>query len=420
MERERRRRNAWVALLLLLLLLVVALFFMRSCAKRATAPPDDRTAGAGSAAQAPGGEAPPAAKPPAEVLGPATIAAPAEVRAGAKFVVQWTGPDNPKDYVTIVSKDAKDQEYGSYRETKEGHEVELVAPVVPGACEVRYVTGGSRTVLARSPLVVTAAEATLEAPEGIVLGKPVTITWSGPDDPGDYVTIVMRGTPDHVHGNYTETKHGSPLDVTAPTTPGEAEVRYVTGKGHRVLARRPLKILPAEVSLSAPDEAMGGATISVEWTGPDNKGDYLTVVSPGARDADYGNYRETREGSPLELLMPVEDGEHELRYVTGQDRKVLGRRTIRLRVPEATLTGPDEVAAGAAFTVEWTGPAYARDYVTIVPAGADDAKYGSYADVSGGSPAKLTAPEEAGDMELRYVAGQGRKVLARRPIRVTR
>lgn len=419
MERERRRRTAWVVLLLLLLL-VVALILMRSCAQRAPAPPDDRTAGAGTTAQAPPGEAPRAAGREAEVLGPATLSAPAEVRAGAKFTVTWTGPDNPKDYVTIVSKDAKDAEYGSYRETKEGHEVELAAPVVPGACEVRYVTGGSRTVLARTPVVVTAAEATLDAPKGIVLGTPVTIAWSGPDDPGDYVTIVMEGTPDHVHGNYAETRHGSPLDVTAPTTPGDAEVRYVTGKGHRVLARRPLKILPAEVSLSAPDEAVGGTTISVEWTGPDNKGDYVTIVLPGARDADYGNYRETREGSPLSLLMPVEEGERELRYVTGQDRRVLARRTIRLRIPAATLSGPEEVAAGAAFTVEWTGPAYSGDYVTIVPKGADDAKYGSYSDVNAGSPAKLLAPKEAGDAELRYVASQGRKVLARRPIRVTR
>ena len=288
-----------------------------------------------------------------------------------------------------------------------------------GACEVRYVTGGSRTVLARAPLAVTAAQASLEAPAEIVLGKPVTIAWSGPDDPGDYVTIVMQGTPDAVYGNYTETKQGSPLRVTAPVTPGEAEVRYITGQGNRVLARRPLRLLPAEVSLSAPDEAPAGATISVAWSGPDNAGDYVTVVVPGAREADYGSYRETREGSPLTLLMPVEEGEHELRYVTGQDRRVLARRTIRLRVPAATLSAPDQIAAGAAFTLEWTGPGYSGDYLTIVPAGAADAQYGSYSDVSAGSPATLSAPKEPGDAELRYVAGQGRKVLARRPIRVT-
>ena len=80
---------------------------------------------------------------------------------------------------------------------------------------------------------------------------------------------------------------------------------------------------------------------------------------------------------------------------------------------------PDEIAAGGSFEVEWTGPAHSGDYVTIVPAGASDADYRSYSDVSAGSPAKLTAPKEPGDAEIRYVAAQGRKVLERRAIRVT-
>jgi len=416
MTEERRRSKAWIVLLLLLLL--VALFLLRCrCAEPAPALQEQPAAGA-PVEPAPAAEPPPAAQAPGEVLGPATLAAPPEVRAGGRFTVQWTGPNNDGDYVTIVAAGAVDAQYGSYRETKEGAELALVAPVEPGPCEVRYVTGRSRTVLARAPIVVTAAVATLEAPDEIVLGKPVTIAWTGPDDPGDYVTIVRAGAADADYGDYEETAKGSPVTVTAPTATGAAEIRYVTGQAHKVLARRALRILDADVSLSAPDEALAGSTITVAWTGPDNAGDYVTIVAPGARDADYGSYRETREGPSFPLLMPVAEGEHELRYVTGQDRRVLARRTIRLVPAKVTLAAPDEVAAGAAFEVEWTGPAHSGDYVTIVAAGANDAAYQSYADVSAGSPAKLTAPKEAGDCEVRYVASQGRKVLARRAVRV--
>ena len=417
MEEERRRSKAWIALVLLLLLAALLLLRCR-CAQREPVAPESTTPVAAST-PAPAAQTPPASEEPTEVLGPATVSAPAEVRAGAKFDVQWTGPDNDGDYVTIVTAGAVDAQYGSYRETKEGAALELVAPVEPGDCEVRYVTGRSRTVLARAPIVVTAAVAALEVPGEVVLGKPVSVAWTGPDDTGDYVTIVMQGAPDAEYGDYAETSGGASLTLIAPTTPGAAEVRYVTGQGHKVLARAPLRILDAEVSLSAPGEALAGATISVTWTGPDNPGDYVTVVAPGAGDADYGNYRETREGSPFQLLMPVAEGEHELRYVTGQDRRVLARRTIRLIPAEVTLAAPDEIAAGGSFEVEWTGPAHSGDYVTIVPAGASDADYRSYSDVSAGSPAKLTAPKEPGDAEIRYVAAQGRKVLERRAIRVT-
>lgn len=417
MAEERRRRKTWIALLLLLLLL--ALLFARCrCAEPESVAPV-QPAGGTTTPPAQAVQAPPRAEGTAEVLGAATVAAPAEVRAGAKFTVKWTGPDNADDYVTIVAAGTVDADYGSFRETKEGAKLELVAPVTPGACEVRYVTGRSRTVLARAPLAVTAAAATLTAPDEIVLGKPVTIAWTGPNDPGDYVTIVMQGTVDADYGDYDETARGSPLTVTAPTTPGAAEVRYVTGQGRKVLARRPLRILEADVSLSAQEEALAGSTISVAWTGPDNAGDYVTIVAPGTSDADYGNYRETHEGSPFPLLMPVAEGEHELRYVTGQGHHVLARRTIRLVAAKLTLAAPDQVAAGASFDVEWTGPAHSGDYITIVAAGAEDAQYGSYSDVSAGSPAKLNAPKEPVEAEIRYVASQGRKVLARRPIRVT-
>src|SRR5262245_4070377 len=391
MAEEQGRRKRWIALLLLLLLVALLLLRCRG-AVRGRVAPEHPPGAAGTSPAQPGG-APPAAAEAEDVLGPATLAAPGSVRAGATFTVKWTGPDNATDFVTIVPAGAADRLYGSYRETREGAELELVAPDVPGACEVRYVTGRSHTVLARAPLAITAAAATLAAPDEIVLGKPVTIAWTGPGDPGDYVTIVMQGTPDAEYGDYAETAVGPQLTVTAPTTPGEAEVRYVTGQEHVVLARRSLRILAAEVSLSAPGEALAGATISVEWTGPDNAGDYVTVVAPGAGDADYGSYRETREGSPLALLMPVAEGEQELRYVTGKDHRVLARRTIRLVAARVTLAAPDQVAAGVLFAVEWTGPAHSGDYVTIVPASADDAQYGSYSDVNAGSPAKLTAPK---------------------------
>ena len=71
----------------------------------------------------------------------------------------------------------------------------------------------------------------------------VTVTWVGPDNPGDYLTVVARGTEDGQYGNYTNTNNGSPLALTAPKDPGDAELRYMTGQGGKVLARRPIRIV---------------------------------------------------------------------------------------------------------------------------------------------------------------------------------
>ena len=82
---------------------------------------------------------------------------------------------------------------------------------------------------------------------------------------------------------------------------GGAELRYMTGQGGRVLARRALEIVAAEVTLSAADEAAVGSAVAITWTGPNNPGDYLTVVAKETPDGQYGDYTATSAGSPTPL-----------------------------------------------------------------------------------------------------------------------
>lgn len=64
-----------------------------------------------------------------------TLNASQKVSAGTKILIEWTGPDNKGDYLTIVSKDTKD---GKYAYTKKGSSLLVQAPAVPGDCEIRY------------------------------------------------------------------------------------------------------------------------------------------------------------------------------------------------------------------------------------------------------------------------------------------
>ena len=57
-----------------------------------------------------------------------------------------------------------------------------------------------------------------------------------------------------------------------------------------------------------------------------------------------------------------------------------------------------------------------RRTAVIVPAGAPAAQVGKYADTERGSPSRIALPAERGPAEIRYISGQGRIVLGRRPI----
>ncbi|ACB77339.1 hypothetical protein [Opitutus terrae] len=417
------RARRLLAVILLLLLGLAALLLIR-CGHPAT---PQATAAAQSAPATPTttSSSTPAAPAPAtgpkpEVLSPATVKVPAQVAAGAAFHVEWTGPDNAGDYVTIVRPEAQAAEYGHYVDTRRGTPLELTAPMETGAYEVRYVTAASHTVLGHAAIEVLPITATLSAPEEVELGKAIEVTWTGPNNAQDYITIVAKDTPDGRYGNYTETKEGSPLSVRAPTEAGAAELRYMTGQGSKVLARRDVKIVMPETSVSGPEQVVAGAAFTATWVGPNNPGDYVTIVAQGTPDGRYQNYAETRRGSSLQITALIEPGEAELRYMTGQGSKVLARRPIRIVPAEISLDAPDEAIAGTKVPVTWKGPNNAGDYITIVPASLPDGRYAGYADTRTGSPAQIAAPKEAGPAEIRYMSGQGAKVLARRSLTLKR
>lgn len=410
-------KRARLLLLALLILLALIALLLTRCSRPTPV------------VQTPAPEAPtpatPEAAPPApapavaeEVLTPATLEAPAQVAAGVAFQVRWTGPDNPGDYVTIVEAGADAYRYENYSETRHGNPLELTAPMEPGERELRYVAVRSKTMLGRAKITVTPVTATLEAPAEVVLGTAVTVQWSGPNNRGDYITIVPAATPDGQYLNYTETEKGSPLAITAPVEPGEAELRYMSAQGRHVLARRPIKVIAAETGLSASDEVLAGAEFPVTWTGPDNPHDYITVVPAGTPDGQYRSYRETSRGSPLSLTAPIEAGEAELRYMTGQGRRVLARRPIKVVAVPVVLEAAAEAIAGAPVSITWSGPKNRGDYLTIVPAATPDGQYRKYADAEKGSPLNVIAPIHPGPCEIRYMSGQGAKVLGRRPLQV--
>jgi Ca-activated chloride channel family protein len=200
---------------------LAAIVFLFTRCSRVTSPVATTEPAAPSRGPEKAAAATPAAQPP-EVLTPAFLKVPAQVIAGATFPAEWTGPNNTGDYLTVVRPTSDSAAYQNYRDTRDGSPLELTAPIEAGEWEVRYVTVKSKTVLARAPLTVTPSGAVLSAADEVVLGAPVTITWTGPSNAGDFITILPKNAPDNQAGEYADTAKGSPLVIHAPVQPGDA------------------------------------------------------------------------------------------------------------------------------------------------------------------------------------------------------
>ncbi|MEO1192309.1 MAG: VWA domain-containing protein [Pseudomonadota bacterium] len=359
-----------------------------------------------------------AARPITLVGVTASLDAPNEIAAGASVSVAWEGPDNRNDYITIVEAGAPEGSHTNYTYTRKGSPTTLVVPDALGAYELRYVVGQSKRTLASKPVTLVPVGASLEAPAEIPAGATVEVAWEGPDNRNDYITIVEAGAPEGSHTNYTYTRKGSPAVLIVPDALGAYELRYVVGQSKRTLASKPVTLVGVSASLEAPAEASAGATIDVVWEGPDNRNDYITIVEAGAPEGSHTNYSYTRKGSPATITAPDALGAYELRYVVGQSKRTLASLPITLTPVSAELRLDNVPLPEGEAIVAWTGPNLRNDFIALAEPGAPAGTYLNYRYTRSGNPLTLKVPKVLGKLELRYVIGQSKRVLAVLPITV--
>ncbi len=208
------------------------------------------------------------------------------------------------------------------------------------------------------------------------------------------------------------------IDVLRPEDEAIAKTGFtVTASNMTVTLVLPVLIPPA--SLTAPDTAIAGSNVSIEWDGPNAASDYITVAEIGSAGNQYIAFEYTRDGSPVSIKMPLNEGEYQLRYVLGQGREIIARRKIIITPVMATLNPPAPITAGSTFAMEWSGPDYKNDYISLAKPGSPVNQYDTFEYTREGSPLKLRTPTTPGTYLLRYIAaGPDQMALATQEVEV--
>jgi Ca-activated chloride channel homolog len=279
-----------------------------------------------------------------------------------------------------------------------------VETTTTAAAAITTTTAATTTTEGEETTTTVAAtgDATFEFEGDVQAGTEFEVTWTGPDNEDDYITIVPAGADEGAFHDYFYTADGPTGTLIAPTTVGDHEVRYVDGATSATVASAPIVVAGREITLELPVQVAAGTEFEVSWEAIEGPGDYITIVPASSGEGTYESYFNISEGATGTLVAPMTDGEFEIRFVSGLDSVTMAASTITVTPLEITLEAPAEVAAGSDFEVVWTGPDGPSDYLTIVPAGSDEGTYLDYSYTTEGSPITLTAPEEPGDYEIRY------------------
>lgn len=264
------------------------------------------------------------------------------------------------------------------------------------------------------------AQPVLQAPANARAGANVSIQVTGTVNPRDFLSIVPKASREGFYDAYRYAGSTGAVTLVAPNAAGDYEVRLLgSGSPYPTLARTALRVEAAAAALEAPAEVRAGAKFQVHWSGPANANDYIGIGETGPKAQPYISYARVGGGSPVTLAAPDRPGEYEIRYFLGGGGAPAATRRIKVAGVAASLQGPADVRAGESFAVQWQGPNNGSDYITIVPRAAHEGASGNYAYAARGNPARIQAPLDPGDYELRYSTGQSHATLARASIRVT-
>jgi Ca-activated chloride channel homolog len=176
------------------------------------------------------------------------ISAPSSAMASGQVPITWTGPGGRQHYLTIVKAEAGPKEYNDYVYVNyftEGdpRTVKVDAPDATGEFEIRYVSEETGLILARQPIRLTAAVATLDAPATAKISETFPVKFSGPRGKKDQVHLCVAGSAaDASPIGYFDTADAEGEGTLSAETAGRYEIRYVNGETGRVLARRPIEL----------------------------------------------------------------------------------------------------------------------------------------------------------------------------------
>src|SRR5690606_19245235 len=132
--------------------------------------------------------------------------------------------------------------------------ISLRAPADAGEYDIIYRTGS--TVLARTPVTVTAISAQLKVPARIHGGGKVRVMWEGPRNAQDYIGFAERDG-DHIRDSsyqYVRNAEDNAVVITAREEPGPVDVVYISGD--RIIGRAPVEIVPAHMALDAAEDVV--------------------------------------------------------------------------------------------------------------------------------------------------------------------
>lgn len=260
----------------------------------------------------------------------------------------------------------------------------------------------------------------IEAPAKVIQSSVFDVAYDGPKAKGDRVQIVWPGLPAGSEiRSVLVAQDGKMRKLRAPAEPGTYEIRYYHPELNVILATQAIEVDVRPTTVTVAERIGAGAPFSVSWSGPAAASDLLEIAPEGTTDTKLAATGVSKDGRDITFTAPIATGRYEVRYRSAADNTIAAKASFTVDPPSASLNGPATAKPGSEIKVDWKGPAARFDDIVIARTDMPAKDHLTLARIRPDrSTVTLAVPTEAGNYELRYIAGDGTAIFARSPITV--
>lgn len=160
-------------------------------------------------------------------------------------------------------------------------------------------------------------------------GADMVVDWSGPGKSDNAIYVVRVGETDILSNTSARADDFKPAIIKAPNQAGEYQMYLKSGT--QVLANAFFTVLSAKprIKILTP-VVIVGEDVSIEWNGPRNSGDNLSVGSIGNTSTVSKRPASGSVKSTVSLAAPMEAGQYEVR-LKNRAGAVLAKQAFEVR-----------------------------------------------------------------------------------------
>jgi len=254
-------------------------------------------------------------------------------------------------------------------------------------------------------------EAKIQAPESAIAGTEIEVLPEADKGLDGYFYLYSKGKDKSLtYSRINESKDGNnnydKSAIRLPAIAGEYEIRWENSR-KEVLARTTVKVIDAEISIGAPDEANIGTEVEVKIQAPEGLDGYIYLYAEGrnqsisyaqVRANAYGDYENPK------IRLPAKSGTYVLKWQNSR-KEVLAEKNIKAIDVAISLKHAESAPINTEIEVTLHAPDGLSGYIYLYAAGRD--KYLHYDsvrmdDIQGYKPVKLKLPNTPGSYEIKW------------------